>query len=437
MKKIIAFMLFVAMTLSGTCVSAGNETGYGGGATNGMEIAAGTIKVEVEQWESDGKYTRVAIVQSSYAGGGPTLDENGDCLVPLVNMSVFWNYDIKDEDNTITLSHENRTIVVPYDGDTAVVDGRTIEFPHEHIVPLYADWDAVFDNEIYFHYSYLPSIFGVEKAEWDKDNMRLVITENATTPMSNREKAFRDKDANPVADNSNRLSPPDETEIPTRPQTDGLSAYIGTAPRFSDMDDASSTLNACVNELADGGVIAGYNDNTFRPYSPVTRAEAAAMICRLMGFEMKGVNGFSDVPLNEWYYDPIGAVTEIGIVDGYDDGTFRPDNNITYHEMFKLAYCLLGQPDEPYSRVIPMAVARGLTDELSSFTDDAPVTRGDMCILLSKLLDTYITTWETDDGNVYYGASEMTLSDYLAGHKTVYHYFCSKKQMDEYGATKK
>ena len=361
--------------------------------------------------------------------------------MPLIDMSVYWNYDIKDENNTITLSNDNRTIVVPYDGDTAVIDGQTIDFPHEHVVPMYASRDSVANNEIYFHYSYLPAIFGVEKAEWDKDNMLLLITENETTPMSDEHRNWLKSQAEK---NNDRYGKPidtspqyeNEQEIEPRPQTDNRSAYIGTPSQFTDIADTSSVLNTCVNQLVDHGVITGYSDNTFRPDAPVTRAEASAMICRLMGFEMSGVSEFSDVPADEWYSDPIGAISEIGMVNGYDDGTFRPDNNITYHEMLKLAYCLLGQPNTWYDSVVSMAVAEGLTNELNSFVDNAAVTRGDMCILLSKLLDTYITTFETDDGNVYYGELEMTLSDYLDGYPTVYHYFCSQKQMDAYGATK-
>ncbi len=442
MKRLITGIFAAVMLLMGTSALADNSTGYAGGATNGSETAYGTIKVMIAEWDFQNLkgYNTNGIVMSSYAGGGPTVDENGDCLVPLSALSICLGYNVTDENNTITLSHENRTIVVPYDGDNATVDGKKIEFPHEHIVPLYASWDSVRDNEIYFHYSYLPEIFGFEKAEWDKENLVLLITENESTPLSDAERKYRQNEAADIlamqtGENAAPASSPreKEQEIEPLPLTDNRSAFAGTPSQFSDIIDTSSLLNTCVNELVELGVISGYEDGTFRPDAPVTRAEAAAMICRLMGFETEGNSGFSDTADGEWYSGAVGKAAEIGIIDGYGDGTFKPDNNISYHEMLKLAYCLLGQPNLWYSSVVTSAVHEGLTSELKSFSEDDAVTRGDMCILLSKLLDTYITTWETDDGNEFYGDCEMTLADYLSGKPTVYHYFCSMKQYNAYG----
>ena len=418
-------------------------------SADGM-IHPGAISIYVDEWDErevkdygDTPESTTLFGTGSYAYGGPTTDDNGDCLVPVIDLaSVMYGYNITESEDYISLDNGYRNIIIPYEGNTAVVDGTTIDFPHQHIVPKFAEWEYVQDNEIYCHYSYLPNLLGVEKVVWDKDKLHLYITDNEATPVSDTNRDLRKsivEDWRNMFVNGTFTQPQHENEheIEPRPQTDNRSAYIGTPSQFTDITDTSSILNTCVNQLVDRGVIKGYDDNTFRPDAPVTRAEASAMICRLMGFELNGVSEFSDVPADEWYSDPIGAISEIGMVNGYDDGTFRPDNNITYHEMLKLAYCLLGQPNTWYSSVVSMAVAEGLTNELNSFSDNAAVTRGDMCILLSKLIDTYITTFETDDGNVYYGELEMTLSDYLDGYPTVYHYFCSQKQMDEYGATKK
>lgn len=446
MKRIISILTAAALMIGSAAVFAEGEENT---PINGP-LRQGAISLYIYNWDSREirgygatPEATTLFVTSSYAYGGPTTDDKGDCLVPVIDLaSVMYGYNITESEDHISLDNGHRNITIPYEGSTAEVDGTAIDFPHQHIVPQFAEWTGVQDNEIYCHYSYLPQLLGVEKVEWDKDKLDLYITDNESTPVSDEKRDVRKsqvEDWRNMVESGAFDSSQDEKEqeIEPRPQTDNRSAYIGTPSRFTDITDTSSILNTCVNQLVDRGVITGYNDNTFRPDAPVTRAEASAMICRLMGFEMNGVSEFSDVPAGEWYSDPISAIAEIGMVNGYDDGTFRPNNNITYHEMFKLAYCLLGQPNTWYSSVVSMAVAEGLTGELSSFSDDAPVTRGDMCILLSKLLDTYITTFETDDGNAYYGELEMTLSDYLDGYPTVYHYFCSQKQMDEYGATKR
>ncbi|MGM9937423.1 MAG: S-layer homology domain-containing protein [Candidatus Ornithomonoglobus sp.] len=424
MKKLISMILSAAMLITGASAAAETTTGYGD---------RNSIKTMVYLWE----YQIIeGYSMGSYSNGGPTVDDNGDYLAPLRSLSVFWDYSSVVESDTLMLYCESRTIEVPLKAGTAVVDGKEIEFPHTAVTLPDILWDGEPYTEIYFHYSYIPEIFGVESAEWDKDNLTLTITENESTPMSNAKREQRklsmtlDRGETALPTPAPHLK---EQEIEPLPPTDNRSAYIGTPSQFSDMTDTSSLLNTCVNELTDRGVISGYEDGTFRPDSYVTRAEAAAMICRLMGFEMQGESSFTDVPPGEWYAAPVGAITEIGIVNGYEDGTFRPNNNITYHEMFKIIYCLLGEPNAFYQSLISYAVRDGFAGELSSFGDDYPVTRGDMCIMLSRALDTYITTWETDDGNEYYGDSEMTLYDYLDGKPTVYNYFCSMKQYEEYG----
>ncbi len=423
MKRLIAGILAAVMLLTGSPALAGIS--YSGGSA---------VKIELIEWEYRGAegYTSTGLPMNSYAKGGPTVDDNGNCILPLKIMGVTWNYSISDKNNEVTLSHENRTIVVPYEGDTAAVDGVTVSFPHTCIVPPDGRWDSEPYTEIYFNYSYLPAIFGVEKAEWDKNDLTLLITENAETPVSDKERAFRQQELEEWNSTESDYGP-EEIIIEPLPPTDSRSAYVDTPSQFSDIADSSSLLNTCVNELVDRGVVSGYEDGTFGPDLPVTRAEAAAMICRLMGFELNNKETFPDVQYDEWYAGYVGAIAELGIVNGYDDGTFRPKDNITYYEIFRIVYTIIGRTPVT-SEIIASAIANGLTDGLSSFADNTPTTRGDMCIILSEMLDSYINTWETKDGDYYYGSSEMTLADYLSGKPTFYHYFCSEKLMYEYGA---
>lgn len=82
--------------------------------------------------------------------------------------------------------------------------------------------------------------------------------------------------------------------------------------------------------------IVGYDDGTFKPDSNMTRAEAAAIFARLIA-EAKGENisgkaSFKDVDKNEWYAGYIGYLEKYNIINGYNDGTFKPDASVTRAE---------------------------------------------------------------------------------------------------------
>ncbi len=77
----------------------------------------------------------------------------------------------------------------------------------------------------------------------------------------------------------------------------------------------------------------GYDDGTFRPDSPIKRSEVSKLIAGLL----KEKNGggdylFSDVPNDIWYYEHVSQLTGYDLIKGYEDNTFRPDNTITRAE---------------------------------------------------------------------------------------------------------
>lgn len=102
---------------------------------------------------------------------------------------------------------------------------------------------------------------------------------------------------------------------------------------FPDVN-ADDWFNVTVSSLANMGAISGYEDGTFRPNEPITRAELASMAVRFYeAFEAEYEEGtFLDVEGDEWFADAIAAAAELGILGGYPDGTVRPNNNITRAE---------------------------------------------------------------------------------------------------------
>ena len=102
---------------------------------------------------------------------------------------------------------------------------------------------------------------------------------------------------------------------------------------FPDVNE-DDWFNVTVSSLANMGAISGYEDGTFRPNEPISRAELAAMAVRFYDtFEAEYEEGtFLDVDGDEWYADAIAAAEELGIIGGYPDGTVRPEANITRAE---------------------------------------------------------------------------------------------------------
>ena len=82
--------------------------------------------------------------------------------------------------------------------------------------------------------------------------------------------------------------------------------------------------------------IVGYEDGTFRPDGDMTRAEAAAIFARMVSEEkdekISGNHFFTDISKNAWYADYIGYLAKYDIIKGYEDGTFKPDAPVTRAE---------------------------------------------------------------------------------------------------------
>ncbi|MGE4276911.1 MAG: S41 family peptidase [Lawsonibacter sp.] len=105
-----------------------------------------------------------------------------------------------------------------------------------------------------------------------------------------------------------------------------------TARTFSDLSD--TPFETDINTLAASELLSGYGDGTFRPDSPITRAEFCAMVSTALNLPSSGKSlPFSDTEDGAWYSDAVSAMASQGFLSGYGDGTFRPNNTITYEEM--------------------------------------------------------------------------------------------------------
>jgi subtilisin family serine protease len=86
-------------------------------------------------------------------------------------------------------------------------------------------------------------------------------------------------------------------------------------------------------KMTSKGYVEGYKDYTFRPYQPITRAELAALLVRVVGIDGEETHPFKDVSSNHWANSFISKAYSAGWIQGYEDGTFRPDLLVTRAEM--------------------------------------------------------------------------------------------------------
>lgn len=106
--------------------------------------------------------------------------------------------------------------------------------------------------------------------------------------------------------------------------------FAATENSFSDVN-AEQWFNEAVSVVAAAGIVNGYDDGTFKPDAEITRAEFAAIVSRFTTLVYDGENKFSDTD-SHWAKDAINNVAMTGWINGYEDGSFGPDNKITRAE---------------------------------------------------------------------------------------------------------
>ena len=99
------------------------------------------------------------------------------------------------------------------------------------------------------------------------------------------------------------------------------------SPSFPDVA-ADAWYHEAVVTLAAKGIITGYEDGTFRPEQPITRSEFAAIAARFARASTDKALTFPDVPADAWYRGAVQTAVSYGWINGYEDGTFRPEQPI-------------------------------------------------------------------------------------------------------------
>ncbi|RAU96550.1 5'-nucleotidase C-terminal domain-containing protein [Paenibacillus sp. YN15] len=179
----------------------------------------------------------------------------------------------------------------------------------------------------------------------------------------------------------------------------------GAAPEFGDLKDHWSQPE--VQLLAAKLVVNGQAQGVFAPDASITRAEFAALLVRALGLvpDASGVSGAKDAASGAWYAGVLGTAVKAGLMEGFEDGTFRPEAQITRGElavMVSRAMKAAGKPAaggdlqfadtaaipqwarESVSASVEAGIIQGAED--NRFAPARQATRAEAAVMLKRLL---------------------------------------------------
>lgn len=207
-----------------------------------------------------------------------------------------------------------------------------------------------------------------------------------------------------------------------------LTAFAADETTASDL--SGHWAENVITEWMDYGIINGYEDGTIRPNNKITRAEMTAMLDRVMDYQTKADNTFSDLG-DSWYTDVILKGNAAGVISGYPDGTVKPDATITRQEavaMFSRVLSLdtKNAPEATFTdnadvadwakdAVNAMAAADYIHGSDGHFRPNDGITRAEVVTILNNIFDKlYQKAGEYTgdvDGSAVINTDQVTLKD--------------------------
>lgn len=169
-------------------------------------------------------------------------------------------------------------------------------------------------------------------------------------------------------------------------------AAKGTFPDVKETDHYYEPIQI----LTGRDIISGYPDGLYKPGRNVTRGQAAKILAHTLGLDTVNVKnpGFTDIPTTHQYYGPIAALVNAGIIQGYEDDTYRPSSPLTRAHMSKILSLGFGFAEVPfkggkftdvnadawYANFVETLIANSITTGRTptTFEPNSRVTRGQM-----------------------------------------------------------
>lgn len=175
-----------------------------------------------------------------------------------------------------------------------------------------------------------------------------------------------------------------------------LAVPMVSASEFTDVDNTHQYFEA-IQSLVARGIVNGMGDGTFAPEANVTRAQFAKMVVLSIGITNAGdsvdSSDFPDVAKDHWAAGYIKTAFGQGIINGFEDGTFRPEENVTYEQaitmvirakspFLKVEADKIGYPDGYLQIANKYKFLKGITDGVNQ----QPAKRGTIAKLMDNML---------------------------------------------------
>lgn len=160
------------------------------------------------------------------------------------------------------------------------------------------------------------------------------------------------------------------------------------AASFPDVDKNADYAEA-VDYVSEQGIIVGDSSGNFSPKQTVTRAQMAAITCRMLGEteNLEKKDNFPDVPTSHWANTYISKAVEFGIVNGYSNGNFGPSDNVTYEQGIAMVVRAVGGEVEAAEKggypngFLAVAETYGLIEGVVAKKGE-PLSRADIAIII-------------------------------------------------------
>ncbi len=181
--------------------------------------------------------------------------------------------------------------------------------------------------------------------------------------------------------------------------------------------DLTTDVGKAVNRLVSMGIINGYPDGTYRPDNTITRAEFCVVMVKFLGAQDNinpdALTGFEDLDTDAnyaWARPYVAMAVQRGVINGFEDMTFRAADPVTYEQAIKMLVCSLGYGEQAQTptiagdwssgyvaRAMKLGITSGTTSYIASKTN--ATTRGTVAILVSNALDVTTNDLTTSNGD--------------------------------------
>ena len=199
---------------------------------------------------------------------------------------------------------------------------------------------------------------------------------------------------------------------------------------FTDMP--AGEAGAVVERAVANGLLTGFEDSTFRPNDPITRAQIATILSRVFNPKYTAdISSYTDVTLSDWHYDAMSRGVAMGAFKG-SYNLLNPNQNITRQEALIVLARIFDLPEVSLSTLatytdattiatwakadVARVVAGGYIENTGRFRPAEPMTRLEFATVMDKLVTTYITVdgeysaANFPKGNILVRANNVTLN---------------------------